>query len=238
VFLDGDGCFYWHINTSLNFHGADVARFRTPEPILSLSVATGRFGWVRPPTPHYFHLAELDGSLCVAVDFRLTHGSYDLWTRPPGSGGSWSLRCRLSLPSLPLPVRGYLGRGHRILPLASSFDGKILLATTCHEVFAYDPRSNTAERVFWMQEFVDAPACPELLLNVALHEDTVTGVCHPHTDRGTSQLNSRLCSTTVARRQVPAHHHRDDFFITPQFIQAMINLAAQQYNLIVNMNND
>ncbi|GJN19316.1 hypothetical protein PR202_gb06579 [Eleusine coracana subsp. coracana] len=104
VFLDG--CFYWHVNTWRNFHGTEAARFSTPEPILSLSVDTEQFGWVPPPEEraHYsFHIAEIDGSLCVAVDLRLTVEEYELWTRPTGSSSqvSWSLRCRLSLVSLP-----------------------------------------------------------------------------------------------------------------------------------------
>jgi hypothetical protein len=39
-----DGYFYWHLNTEMNFHGREARFFRTPEPILSLSVDTEEFG--------------------------------------------------------------------------------------------------------------------------------------------------------------------------------------------------
>uniref|UniRef100_K3YZF5 F-box associated domain-containing protein n=1 Tax=Setaria italica TaxID=4555 RepID=K3YZF5_SETIT len=162
VFLDLDGgCFfYWHINTSFSFAGPEERRFGTPEPILSLSVGTGQFRWVRPPEErvrHAFHLAELNGDLCAVVDTRLLVEHYELWVRSTtaGSGStvpsSWSLRCRIGLASLPRPMREALGRGFRVLPLGSS-GGKILLATSRHEVYAYDPERNSVDSVFSMQE--------------------------------------------------------------------------------------
>ena len=137
-----DGCFYWHIYTRTNFSGMEEQLYRTPEPILSLSVDTERFGWVRPPEErarNVFHLAELDGQLCAVVDTRLGVGRYELWVRPAGptAAPSWSLCCRISLASLPRPMREALSRGFRVLPLACSWAGKILLATSCHEVYAY-----------------------------------------------------------------------------------------------------
>ncbi|KAL6628938.1 hypothetical protein ACP70R_028703 [Stipagrostis hirtigluma subsp. patula] len=211
VFLDG--CFYWHINTRRNFtRQEDAVRFMTPEPILSLSIATEQFGWVRPPEERaqsVFNLAELDGALCLAVDARHTSQEYELWTRTTTAGdspGSWSLRCRISLASLPAPVRDDMGRGIRMLPLGSAPGRKttILLATSRHVVFAYDPESNAAQRVFSMHDFVDAPREVRPLLNIALHEESVTGVCrrrgHLTAAGDGGQLRMKLGSGTVARR--------------------------------------
>ncbi|RLN07771.1 hypothetical protein C2845_PM11G01200 [Panicum miliaceum] len=175
-----DGCFYWHIYTRTNFSGREEQLYRTPEPILSLSLDTERFGWVAPPEERarsVFHLAELDGQLCAVVDTRLVAEQYELWVRPaaPTTTPSWSLRCRINLASLPRPMREALGRGFRMLPLGS-WGGKILLATSCHEVYAYDPGSNSVDMVFSVKEFIDAPREPALLLNIAMHEETVTGV--------------------------------------------------------------
>ncbi|WVZ77384.1 hypothetical protein U9M48_025256 [Paspalum notatum var. saurae] len=216
-----DGRFYWHINTLRNFPG-EADRFATPEPILSLSVVgTPRFGWVPPPgerARHSFHLAELDGRLCAAVDRRLpVHQQYELWVLLPAAaaaaaddGGSSpspsprSLRCRISLASLPRPVRDGMSRGIRLLPIGSVGGGKqILLATSCHEVFAYDPEGNNVDRVFSVRDFLaDAPREPELLLNIAMHEEWVTGVRHrPGAAGEEGNLKMKLGGSTVAARR-------------------------------------
>jgi hypothetical protein len=220
VFLDLDdgGCFfYWHINTAYNFSGImEEMSLRTPEPILSLCVGTGQFGWVRPPEErarHPFHLAELDGDLCAVVDLRFGGvEQYELWVRTTAPPPSWSLRCLIGLASLPRPMREALGRGFRVLPLGSS-GGKILLATSRHEVYAYDPDMNSVDRVFSVQEFMDAPSEPVLsLLNIAMYEETVTGVRRrPVADGNVGKLKMKLGRSTVARRRGgTADEHRDD----------------------------
>lgn len=177
VFLDG--CFYWHMDTGrLGVVEAGIL-LRSPErAILSLSVATEQFGWIRTPAQlarEVRHLAELDGSLCAVVDLRLVAEEYELWT---WSSPSWSRRCRISLASLERPMREELGLGGlRLLPLCTSpADGRILLATSRHKVYAYDAGSNRVDTVWRMHELVDVPAEPALMLNIALHEESVAVV--------------------------------------------------------------
>ncbi|GJN19317.1 hypothetical protein PR202_gb06580 [Eleusine coracana subsp. coracana] len=129
-----------------------------------------------------------------------------------------------------------------MLPLASSFGGKILLATNCNEVFSYDPDGNSVERIFAMQEFVDDPVTvkPELLLNIALHEESITGVHHHRrstTGVNATQLKMKLGSSTVARRQGAAYQHRNDFSVTPQLLHTLIGIAAEEYLHRYNMHN-
>ena len=193
-----DGCFYWHIG---------------PASILSLAVGTEQFGWVsspgRRPVRSVCGLAELDGSLCAVVelDRRLSvlHEP-ELWTLTAGSGSgspppSWSLRCRINLRSLPRAIRDGMLRGERMLPLPCSVGGKILLANSCHEVYAYDPGSSTAHRVFSAQEFVvGLESEARVLLNVALHEESVAGVRRRAGGAG-PQLEVKLGGSTLAWRQ-------------------------------------
>uniref|UniRef100_A0A0D3HFG2 Uncharacterized protein n=1 Tax=Oryza barthii TaxID=65489 RepID=A0A0D3HFG2_9ORYZ len=184
VFLDG--CFYWHMDTARL--GAVEASILLGSPpvrvILSLSLATEQFGWI--PTPEELarevsHLAELDGSLCAVVDLRLVAEEYELWTwsgaaAPSSPSASWSRRCRISLTSLERPMRDELGLGLRVLPLCTSPDGKVLLATSRHKVYAYDAGSNRVDTVFSMHHWVDVPVEPALMLNIALHEESVVAV--------------------------------------------------------------
>ncbi|GJN19319.1 hypothetical protein PR202_gb06582 [Eleusine coracana subsp. coracana] len=161
VFLNG--FFYWHIDidSNIRFSGQKEADsfISTPEPILSLSIDTEQIGWVRPPEQR------------TQRGFRLT----ELWTGSGSPATSWSLRCRISLASLPAPMREELGRGIFMLPLASSFGGKILLASSCHDVHAYDPEKNSADVVFSMGYFMKAPPGDAVsLVNIALHEESVT----------------------------------------------------------------
>jgi len=85
------------------------------------------------------------------------------------------LRCRISLASLPQPMRDALHAGFRMLPLGSSPGGEILLATSRHEVYAYDPESNRVHRAFSTNDFIDTLTREsELLLNIAIQEEWVT----------------------------------------------------------------
>uniref|UniRef100_A0A0D3HA36 F-box domain-containing protein n=1 Tax=Oryza barthii TaxID=65489 RepID=A0A0D3HA36_9ORYZ len=116
-------------------------------------------------------------AVCRAWRAALTsdHFEYELWT---WSSPSWSRRCRISLASLERPMRGELGLGGlRLLPLCTSpADGRILLATSRHKVYAYDAGSNRVDTVRRMHELVDVPAEPALMLNIALHEESVAVV--------------------------------------------------------------
>jgi F-box interacting protein len=247
VFLDG--CFYWCIDCRVNFISQQDV-FSTPERILSFSVSTEEFGWVRAPEERahdLLELVELDGSLCAVVDLRLTIELFELWTRTapddddPGTRRPpWSLSIRISLATLPQPMRDDMGRGIRMLPLANSAGGKILLGTSCHVVFAYDPESSRAERVFSVEDFVDAPGEAGLLLRVALHEESVTGVRHRRPAAGDrSTLKMRLGSSTIAcRRGVAAGQHRNRLLdVTPKLVQMMIGPTMDQWHDIINMYN-
>ncbi|KAL5201123.1 hypothetical protein ABZP36_035477 [Zizania latifolia] len=230
-----DGCFYWHMHTG-RFSCVEARMFRTPELILSLSAGTEQFGWVHTPeelAPTVCHIADLDGSLCAVVDHRLTADEYELWTWS-GAGASsppsWSRRCRISLASLGWPMRDELGLGIRMLPLCSSPEGKILLATSRHKVYAYDAGSNHVDRVFSMHEFVDVPSEPGLMLNIGLHEESVTGVrhCLAGGDGGLRMMMGR--SGTVAKREGRPDRHPSGFNITPGAVRWMIGLAMDHYN--------
>lgn len=130
--------------------------------------------------------------------------------RRPGRAAAavvFSLSIRISLATLPQPMRGDLGRGIRMLPLGNSSGGKILLATSLHEVFAYNPRSNRADRVFSLEDLVDAPGEGGLLLNMALHEESVTSVRHRRPaagDRGTLKMHQNGCQQAGRRCSRPA----------------------------------
>ncbi|CAN6243550.1 unnamed protein product [Urochloa humidicola] len=252
VFLNGR--FYWYIDSSrINFTAGvhqeqDAIPFGTPGRNLSLSVGNEEFEWVPGPEErahNFLHLVELDGALCAVVDARLSMELFELWTtqtsRGPARPASWSLSIRISLATLPQQARSDMGRGIRMLPLGTLSGGKILLGTSRNEVYAYDPRSNTADRVFSVEDFVDdAPGEGGLMLNVALHEESVAGVrrraASAASDRG--MLKIKLGSSTVARRggaAVGGQHRRNDFDITPQLIQQMLGPVMDQFHNIINM---
>ncbi|CAL4970661.1 unnamed protein product [Urochloa decumbens] len=245
VFLPAEGCFYWHIYTSFYFHGSEERRFATPEPIMSLSVATGEFGWVRMPeerASHAFRLGELDGELCASVDMRLGVEQYELWVRTAAGGGGtptplWSLRCRINLASLAWPMREALGRGFRVLPLGS-WGGKILLGTSRHEVYAYDPEINSVDRVFSVQEFMDAPREPELLLNIAMHEETVASVHRRPLAGDVGRLKMKLGRSSVANRGGgTADQHRQESTVAQQQVQQMLGATMALLRYMVNRHN-
>jgi F-box interacting protein len=172
---------YWHMNTRLNFDDPEGNVYGMPEPtILSLSVDTEQFGWIHPPEErarYAFHLADLDGSLCAVVDTRFAMGQYDLWTLTAAAAGStsspWSLRCRISL-----AMTDALRAGFRMLPLGSSRVGEILLATSRHEVYAYDPESNRVHRAFSTNDFIDTLTCESRVETAPQHRHT-RGMGHP-----------------------------------------------------------
>ncbi|KAL6841520.1 hypothetical protein ACP4OV_028663 [Aristida adscensionis] len=121
-----------------------------------------------------------------------------------------------------------MGRRFRVLLLGSSAGGKILLATSGHRVFAYDPRSNAAERVFYMENFMDAPDEPRrpneyrLLLNIAMHEESVTGVGHRRTAAGDDggRVKMKLSGGKIAMREGPAGERRNKCGVgSPRFIE-------------------
>ncbi|KAK3152471.1 hypothetical protein QOZ80_2BG0159300 [Eleusine coracana subsp. coracana] len=244
VFLNG--CFYWRVDiesrTRFSNQLEAVSSSSTPEPILSLAVDTEKFGWVRGPeqlTHQDFHLTELDASLCAVVDLRHLAEQYELWTWPAGSpAASWSLRCRIGLASLPRPVRDDLGRGIRVLPLASSFGGKILLATSRHEVHAYDPEKKSSDVVFSVNDFMSADLGDAgTLLNIFTHEESVTGVWHrpvAGNDAG-RLLKMKIGSNVLARRQ---GQRPKVFAITPELVQLMICPSMEGFQNIFNMYNN
>jgi len=69
-------------------------------------------------------------------------------------------------------MRDTLRAGLCKLQLGSSPRGNILLATSRHEVYAYDPESNRVNRAFSTTDFVDTLTHEsELLLNIAIHRN-------------------------------------------------------------------
>ncbi|PUZ74649.1 LOW QUALITY PROTEIN: hypothetical protein GQ55_1G082000 [Panicum hallii var. hallii] len=206
-----DGCFYWHIYTRTNFSGREEHLYRTPEPILSLSVDTERFGWVALPevrARYVFHLAELDGQLCARW-----------WTpaSPSNAVGAAGRRPDDAVvvaalphqPGEPAPAdEGSPEPRHPDAP-ARLVGRKILLATSRHEVHAYDPESNSMDTVFSVQEFIDAPREPVLLLNIAMHEETVTGI---RRRRGQAEDEARPQHCCPAGRTFRPANRRSDCY--------------------------
>jgi hypothetical protein len=219
-----NGYFYWPTHL---FRGAPEA------PILSLSVVTEEFRWVHTPehlAHHISHLADLDGSMCAVVDGRFSAEEYSLWTcTDPGSSSLWSLRCRISLASLPTPMRDGLGCGLRLLPLFSS-RGKLLLATSRHEVFAYEIGSNSMEEVFSMRDSVDITHEAELHLNIGLHEESVMGV----RTAGDTRLKMKLGSGATVAKQKGAHRGEELAglnFTLRGLVEQIFGDALQQYQI-------
>jgi hypothetical protein len=89
-----------------------------------------------------------------------------------------------------------------MLPLGSSPGGNILLATSRHEVYAYDPESNRVHRAFSTNDFIDTLTREsELLLNIAIHEEWVTPICRrPGAGIDAGKLKMKPGNRTVARQ--------------------------------------
>jgi hypothetical protein len=190
----------------------------TDQPIMSFSVGAEQFGWVHMPpllARRVGTLTELDGSLCAVVDLRFDAERYALFTWS-ASSSSWSMRCSINLQSLPRAISDEFVEEEDVIPLCSAADGRLLLATGFHKVFAYDPKRVAMERVFTMQEFVDAPnprPSRRLLLNIGLHKDSIASVVHrqrtPPPPAGNRLLQVKRGTNTVCRRQV-SDVYRDD----------------------------
>uniref|UniRef100_J3M3E2 F-box associated beta-propeller type 3 domain-containing protein n=1 Tax=Oryza brachyantha TaxID=4533 RepID=J3M3E2_ORYBR len=215
---------------------------RREEPthrILSFSVGAEQFGWVHVPTglsTMMCHLANLDGLLCAVVDNRLFGDVYALftWSGRSSASASWSVRCSINLRSLPQQVSDELGEERVVVPLCSAAGGKVLLATGRHKVFAYDAESNTVERVFRMQEFVDVPddaLTARLLLGVGLHEERIADVRHGA--GGERRLDVKLgrCDNVVAKREVPADIKYDDDGKMTVFFKHLAELGPPHLNM-------
>jgi hypothetical protein len=182
------GSFYWLLKSS----SVNGVGFKSPHkpPILSFSVGAEQFGWVHMPrglSKRVRHLAELDGSLCAVVhDFHRLQGGNDvieILTWSGGAASSWSTRCCIELSSLPQLISEELKQEKQaIMPLCTTADGKILLATGHHKVFAYDALRNSVQKVFSMYDYVEFPVChseARLLINIYLHEERIVGVPKP-----------------------------------------------------------
>uniref|UniRef100_A0A0D9WJZ1 F-box associated domain-containing protein n=1 Tax=Leersia perrieri TaxID=77586 RepID=A0A0D9WJZ1_9ORYZ len=234
VFLDGS--FYWLMDASRLGARESSTTLRSRErSILSLAVATQHFTWIGMPESlarEACHLDELDGALCAVVDYRLVTEEYELWTWTTTSP-SWSLRCRISLPTLTPQMRRELGLGFRLLPLCTSpVDGKILLATSRHKVYAYDAGTNSVEMVFSMHHFVDVPPEPMLTLNVGLHGGGGGGeessvVVGRSGEEGRRRLEIRMGNGggVVERREGRPDGHILNINLTPQAVQMFMDFA-------------
>ncbi|CAL5059530.1 unnamed protein product [Urochloa decumbens] len=200
------GRFYWHVGA---------------RAILALDASTEAFGWAsapgRRPVRSVHRISELDGALCALVELDpilRRGGELELWTRAAAAGEPpppWSLRCRISLYRLGWPVRHNMGGARSVLPIGTTSGGKILLATSCSEVYAYDPVRVKTERVFSVGEFVDYCLSGfDEMINISLHEDSVTSVRRGRPVAGGGgggggdggQLEVRLGRSTLARREV------------------------------------
>ncbi|CAM0948944.1 unnamed protein product [Alopecurus aequalis] len=211
-----DGHLYWLLHTR-SFTDDSVRDPPHDAPILSLSVGAERFGWVGTPpwlSGRIRHLTNLDGSLCAVFHDRLVDDVLLLltWSR---DSPSWSVRYRIEVGSLPRPIRDELSGEREIVPLCSvtGADGKkkILLATSRHKVFTYDPEIGGAEEVFSMHDYVDVPLRnieARLFLNIGLHEERIGRVCR--TLVGATRLQvKRGGNMVVGKREVPSEVYQE-----------------------------
>ena len=87
---------------------------------------------------------------------------------------------------------------------------------------------------------MDAPREPELLLNIAMHEETVTGVpCRLLAGDDVGNLKMKLGRTTVARQGGgPSDWRTRDLTVTgQQQVQRMLSFAVAVFHDIVNNHN-
>ncbi|CAL4901997.1 unnamed protein product [Urochloa decumbens] len=118
--------------------------------ILSFSLTSETFSWVRSPpfVVSQVHLVELDGHLCMARDLRSdglpAGGMLEIWKLKDYSSGDWSLNHRIDL-------SGHVPREFlepKVVKVIGSFgysksSKRIIIATSKHKVFTYDPMSKT-----------------------------------------------------------------------------------------------
>ncbi|KAF8727426.1 hypothetical protein HU200_019032 [Digitaria exilis] len=121
--------------------------------ILSFSLTKETFSWVRSPSfaVSGAHLIELDSHLCIVQDLResLPAGSMlEIWKLKDNISGGWSLNHRIDL-------LGHMARDFvepQAVKVIGSFGNnksskRIIIATSKHKVFAYDPLSETIETI-------------------------------------------------------------------------------------------
>ncbi|KAG2626060.1 hypothetical protein PVAP13_3KG286754 [Panicum virgatum] len=141
-----DGCLHWLIEPEFFVKMPRAA-------IISFSLTNETFSWVRSPSfaVSGAHLIELDGHLCMVRDLRkgLPAGSMlEIWKLEDYSSGGWSVNHRIDL-------LGHMSRDFvepQVVKVIGSFGNsksskRVIIATTKHKVFAYDPLSETLENI-------------------------------------------------------------------------------------------
>ena len=98
---------------------------------------------------------------------------------------------------------------------------------------------NSVDRVFSVLEYMDAPREPELLLNIAMHEETVTGVRRRLLAGDVGKLKMKLGRSTVAPQGGgPSDWRTRDLTVTgQQQVQRMLSFAVAVFHDIVNNHN-
>ncbi|KAL6620622.1 hypothetical protein ACP70R_035761 [Stipagrostis hirtigluma subsp. patula] len=150
-----DGFLHWLINHSLFVDKPRAA-------IISFSLTNETFSWIRSPpfVVSGVQLVELDDHLCMVRDLRtgLPAGSMlEIWKLRDCGSGDWSLNRRIDLSGHML--RDFLEP--RVVKVIGSFGSskssrRIIIATSKHKVFAYDPMSEALETIHSTME-VDVP---------------------------------------------------------------------------------
>ncbi|RCV35154.1 hypothetical protein SEVIR_7G228800v4 [Setaria viridis] len=172
-----NGFLHWQIypNMDMDYRGLFPESIAYPyytAAVLCFSVASETFDLVAGPAVDDMyrglelddsspavplHLVELQGSLCMVRDLRhLPHGEeslmMDIWALRDYRTSTWSLVHRIAMtPHVAsgvhsprfVTVLGYLGGDGEMM----SCEKKILIATSQHRVYAYDPATGDAETV-------------------------------------------------------------------------------------------
>ncbi|CAL4909313.1 unnamed protein product [Urochloa decumbens] len=127
---------------------------KTPRAsVISFSLTNETFSWVRSPSfaVSGAHLVELDGHLCMVRDLRKgspAGSMLEIWKLNDYSSGGWSLNHQITL-------LGHVSTDFvdpHVVKVIGSFGNcnsskRIIITTSKHKVFAYDPLSETLENV-------------------------------------------------------------------------------------------
>ncbi|CAN6332266.1 unnamed protein product [Urochloa humidicola] len=141
-----DGFLHWLINPLLFVNMPRAG-------IISFSVTNETFSWIRSPpfVASGVHLVELNGHLCMVRDLRKglpAISMLEIWKVEDYSIGDWSLNHKIDL-------SGHLSRDFlepQVVKVMGSLGNnnsrqRIVIATSKHKVFAYDPLCETIESI-------------------------------------------------------------------------------------------
>ncbi|CAN6341245.1 unnamed protein product [Urochloa humidicola] len=122
--------------------------------IISFSLTSEAFSWVRSPpfSVSRAHLVELGAHLCMVRDLWGWSRMLEIWKLKDYSSGEWSLNHRVKLSGHHIEITRDLVDTKAVIRVIGSFgdskcSGRIIIVTSRHKVFAWDPMSGTLETI-------------------------------------------------------------------------------------------